>query len=758
MSDDEREPGGCDEDPIHLIGSIQPHGALVVAAEGSRIITHVSANTEIAIGWKPEDLLGAPLSVLLDQKQRDDLDAHAHVLPSPDLLKSFTCRLRRQDGGEDDVSCLAHRAQGGLYLEFFPDQRVDIDDKDLVPLRQRMIDDLRKPDTLDGCCAAAVRVVRLVTGFDRVMCYRFHTDLHGEVVAEQTDREDSYLGLHYPASDIPAPARRHFELNLVRLIPDIDAEPVPIMGAEDAGTDLDLTFVKLRGVAPVHVAYLRRMGVRASVSLSLMVNGRLWGLIACHHDVPRALTAPQLQACELVGQMIAIFIEGQQNAERLQRLIKAQELAFAIGRRAIDGQDFVERLRPFVGHMAELFGADSIVSRIDGTWRALHGWSGDEIDFKPLVPHLQDGAFLADRLSDFLSIEPAQRSELAGGTYLSMADGDEDYLFFGRREYPYSVTWAGEPTEGALDTDVAGGASTPRGSFAPWREEIRGRSRPYLEHEREALAIVLQALRASFGAHRERRLRAAQVEAEALQGRLRLQLLHTARLASMGELAAALAHELNQPLTAITNFVNAVRHRMQASDADYDDEMLELMDDAVSETQRAGELVHRLRNFVQRGDLERAPVDLAALVLDAAKLALSTSSSGAIDLKTAFPADLPPVEVDSVQIEQVVFNLVRNAIDAMASTETRQLTLGIDGKEASMVEVSVEDTGPGIADDILPTLFKPFESSKLQGMGIGLSLCRSIVEAHGGRMAFANTGDGARFSFTLPATTTMKDA
>ncbi|NJO37550.1 MAG: GAF domain-containing protein [Rhizobiales bacterium] len=752
MNEDQQEPSACDLEPIHLIGTIQPHGALIIADDQSRMITHVSANTEIAIGWKPDDLLGSPLCALLDKRQLDGLDAHAPALPSPELLKPFPCRVMRQAGGEAVISCRAHRAFDRLCLEFFPDQLVELDDQDLMPLRQRMIDDLRRPDTLDGCCAAAVRLVRLVTGYDRVLCYRLHADLHGEVVAEQTDCADSYLGLHYPASDIPAPARRHFELNLVRLIPDIEAAPVAIMAAEDAEAETNLTFVMLRGVAPAHVDYLRTMGVRASLSISLMVNGRLWGLITCHHHAARTLAAPQLQACELAGQMIAIFIEGQQNAERLQRLIKAQELAYAIGRRAIDDQDFVERLRPFVSHMTELFGADSIVSRIDGSWQPLHGWRGEEIDFKPLVPHLQDGAFIADRLSDFLSIDPAVQSELAGGTYLAMADSEEDYLFFGRREHPHSVTWAGQPTGGAASPEPGSGAQLPRRSFAAWQEQIRGRSRPFLEHEREALGIVLQALRASFSAYRERRLRAAQAEAEALQGQLRLQLLNTARLASMGELAAALAHELNQPLTAITNFVNAVRHRMLASDGGHDEDILELMDDAVSETQRAGELVHRLRNFVQRGDIERAPVDLAALVLDAAKLALSTSSSGAIDLKTAFPADLPPIEVDSVQIEQVVFNLVRNAIDAMGSSQTRQLSLGIDGKEGRMVEVAVEDSGPGIADDILPTLFKPFESSKLGGMGIGLSLCRSIVEAHGGRMAFANTGDGARFSFTLPAT------
>ena len=748
----------CDREPIHLIGTIQPHGALVVADSTSQIVTHVSANAAVAIGWNEDELLGSPLDALLGEGQLERLSEYALVLPGPDLLKPWPCRVRQQDGEPRIIPCLAHTNEGSVYLEFFPRQLAEIDEKELLPLRQRMIDDLRKPDSLDGCCAAAVRMIRLITGFDRVMCYRFHADLHGEVVAEQTDREDSYLGLHYPASDIPAPARRHFELNQIRNIPDIEAEPVTILAADKTGPDLDLTFVKLRGVAPVHVAYLGNMGVRASLSISLMVNDRLWGLIACHHHASRTLAASQLQACELAGQMIAIFIEGQQNAERLQRLIKAQELAFAIGRRSGDDQDFVERLRPFVDHMAELFGADSIVSRVGGSWQPLRGWSGNEIDLSPLIPHLQDGAFIVDRLGDFLTIEPELQPELAGGTYLSMADDDEDYLFFGRREYPHSITWAGEPAKAGSDSRTEEGASLqPRTSFEAWQEEVRGRSRPYHEHDREVLGIVLQALRASFSAYREQRLRAAQAEAEALQGALRLQLLNTARLASMGELAAALAHELNQPLTAISNFVNAVRQQMRASDTVYDDELLELMDDAVEETQRAGDLVHRLRNFVQSGDLERVPVDIAALVLDAARLALSTSEKGPIDLKTEFPADLPKLHVDAVQIEQVVFNLVRNGIDAMADEAERQLTLAIRTMPDMMLETAIEDSGPGVPPDIAPSLFNPFESSKADGMGIGLSLCRSIVEAHGGRISFANTDNGARFAFTLPIAKDQKD-
>ena len=350
-------------------------------------------------------------------------------------------------GGEIETRCISQVHDKSIYLELFREASGRIGEQNLRSFRQQMIDDLRRPDSIEDACAAAVRMIRELTGHDRVMCFRFHDDSHGEVIAEDTDHDDSRLGLHYPASDLPDVARKHFERNQIRVIADVEAEQVPIVAARDRHGDPDLTFVKLRGVTPVYRAYLRELRARATLSIPLVINDRLWGLIACHHEEARSLPVASLHMAEVAGQMIAIFIEGQQNANRLQHLIKAQELAFSIGRRSSDEHDFIERLTPFVGHMAELFGADSIVTRVDGQWTPLHGWKGNEVDFTPLKQHLEDGVFIADRLSEYLSIADDLQEDLAGGVFLSVADGDEDYLFLGRREYPHTITWAGRQSK-----------------------------------------------------------------------------------------------------------------------------------------------------------------------------------------------------------------------------------------------------------------------------------------------------------------------
>ena len=737
-------------------GMIQPHGVLLVVSEDSWLVTHASANVDDMIGWPLDDVLAKPLQSLLAVRQLELLHQLALAPPSPDLLKPWPCSVRTPNGGEVEMRCISQVHDRSIYLELFKEASGRIDEQNLRSFRQRMIDDLRRPDSIENACAAAVRMIRELTGYDRVMCYRFHDDAHGEVIAEDTDHDDRRLGFHYPASDLPDVARKHFERNQIRVITNVEAEQVPIVAAAGRHGDLDLTFVKLRGVTPVYRAYLRELGARATLSIPLVINDRLWGLIACHHEVPRSLPVASLHMAEVAGQMIAIFIEGQQNANRLQHLIKAQELAFAVGRRSSDEHDFIEQLTPFVSHMAELFGADSIVTRVDGQWTPLHGWKGDEVDFTPLKQHLEDGVFIADRLGEYLSIADDLQKDLAGGVLLSVAEGDEDYLFLGRREDPHTVTWAGRQpnTDGS---NVDGGSSAgespviePQSSFAQWQEEVRGRSRPYLATDRETLAIVLQALRGSFSAYRDRRMIAAQAEMEALQAELRLQLLNNAGLASMGELAAALAHELNQPLTAISNFVNACRQMIRSDDIAVPKDLVALMDDAVSESQRAGEIVRRLRNFVQQGELERGLLDISKTVADTVRLALSAKKTEPVELVTDLADDLPPILADQVQIQQVVFNLVRNSIEAMAAADQRILTLRTRQPDGTAVEVLIEDTGTGVPAALLPTLFQPFRTSKPEGMGIGLSLCRSIIETHGGRITCENIEIGARFRFTLP--------
>ncbi len=249
---------------------------------------------------------------------------------------------------------------------------------------------------------------------------------------------------------------------------------------------------------------------------------------------------------------------------------------------------------------------------------------------------------------------------------------------------------------------------------------------------------------------------------ERQQTRARLQelqdeLLHVSRLRSMGEMAAALAHELNQPLTASANYVAAAMRLIDGPQPDLA-HIRQALALASAQTMRSGEIIRRLRAFVERGETARRPERLDTLVEEASALALVGLGDRGVTVKFARDPDLPPVIADRVQVQQVLLNLLRNAVEAMDASPVRELTLGT-ARWDSMVAVSVADTGSGIPAAIAAQLFQPFVSTKSAGMGIGLSVCRAIVEAHGGRLwVEPNPGGGSVFRFTLPVAGEGADA
>ena len=227
-------------------------------------------------------------------------------------------------------------------------------------------------------------------------------------------------------------------------------------------------------------------------------------------------------------------------------------------------------------------------------------------------------------------------------------------------------------------------------------------------------------------------------------------LLHASRLRSMGQMAAALAHELNQPLTATANYVRAAIRLLDAAEPKLD-QVRQAMNLAVQQTRRSGEIIRRLRAFVARGELARQPESVAKLIEEASAMALVGAKERGIKMLIGINPDLPMAMVDRVHIQQVLLNLIRNALEAMEDSTIRELSVETSAKDGQ-VQVSVADTGGGIPPEIEAKLFQPFVTTKQEGMGIGLSVCRTIVEAHGGRLwVEANPGGGSVFRFTVPA-------
>ncbi|MCG6113939.1 MAG: ATP-binding protein [Mesorhizobium sp.] len=744
----------CDTEPIHLIGAVQPHGALLAVRAESLLVEYASVNIEAFLGSAAADCIGRPLAELIGVDNVEALSGRALEPIRPDILKPWFLDVGTSESPRQ-LECFPHRRDDMIILEFVPHEAGPalIWEEDL--LRQRIISELIRPDTVSELARIGAQIVREVTGFDRVMIYRFAADKHGEVIAESTSREDSFLGQHYPASDIPDPARRHFALNVIRSIPDINAVPSPILtrggGVADAEhrAPLDLTYSKLRAVAPVHIEYLNNMGVGASMSISLTSNDDLWGLVACHHYGPLHLPWSRFRFCELLGGTISALLQSLENTVQLRQSIGAERTAFEIESRFRSGQSLADIVGDHAGELMHHAGAQGMVLRLGGRQFEFGRVPRKVPDFSALSNESQEGIVAMDHLPGAVEMDPEDWNAVSGAALLELSQDREDHLILFREEFAHTVKWAGKPDK-LEQTDAQGTVRlSPRGSFALWREERRGRSKPFSEADREALRIIRRALFALNSLLRERAAVAAQKEAEAEEARLRMMVLEASRKSSLGELASALAHELNQPLTAVTNYINACRQELKNYGIEVPEQVTGLIDNAVSESARAADLMRRLRNFIAEGELVKEEVELAQIIQQGVKLALDSSGGPRPEIVLAIDPGLSPIWADRVQIGQVILNLVRNSLPAMRDSRERKLTISAE-KAGDMVEVAIRDTGHGVPRELADSLFEPFHASTTSGMGVGLSLCRTIVEAHGGRIWSRPRDHGAEFVFTLP--------
>lgn len=229
------------------------------------------------------------------------------------------------------------------------------------------------------------------------------------------------------------------------------------------------------------------------------------------------------------------------------------------------------------------------------------------------------------------------------------------------------------------------------------------------------------------------------------------ELRRVSRMSDMGLMASALAHEINQPLSAISNYIQAARRTLERHEDQTPDSVYEIMDKAVAQSVRAADIIRRLRQFIEKVETDLSKVDLNEFVEEASTLALVDASSKGIKVRYDMGQDLPEVLIDKVQVQQVIVNLIRNSIDALTEVQRRELTIATMASKDNLIEITITDTGPGLSEEVRENLFKPFITTKPNGMGVGLSICKSIIDEHDGRLWTTSDPNGeTTFHFTLP--------
>jgi light-regulated signal transduction histidine kinase (bacteriophytochrome)/ActR/RegA family two-component response regulator len=483
----------CDREPIHLLGHVQSFGCLLSVSD-DWIITHASENTSDILGFTARDKIGTRFCALFDEPVSHMLRGKSQLLQSGvTTSRAFGVELF-EDGRHFDIS--VHPSGEGFIYEF--ERKVEGAHRNDIDLVQNLMAQLRVQPDVKALTDQAATALRGLCGFDRVMVYQFEDDGSGHVLSEAIDTDmESFLGLHYPASDIPRQARALYTKNPLRLIADVDGPVFPILPAQGAGAaPIDLSFAVTRAVSPIHLQYLRNMGTAASMSISILKDGQLWGLLSCHHRTPIYVDYERRTAVELFGLLFSCELSDRLNAVARIQEREAKALHDRILTRVSRGLGLFEDFNAFAAEVWDVIDFDGIGVYSDGSYISL-GAAPNEAEFRGLARFLNKTTggevFATENLSARYDRTSEIADRVAGILVLPISRDPKDYLVLFRKEIARSKTWAGKPSKIISPRSTATQLS-PRTSFEAWQQEIRGHCSPWSEADitfAQALRLAL---------------------------------------------------------------------------------------------------------------------------------------------------------------------------------------------------------------------------------------------------------------------------
>ncbi|WP_016953190.1 ATP-binding protein [Anabaena sp. PCC 7108] len=730
------------EAPIHISSKIQPHGILLVLEEPELKVLQVSNNTLNIFGISTENMLEKKLEDLVDPFQIERIKSGLSE-QNLDFINPTKIWIRKKGDEYTVFDAVFHRnIEGFLILELEPAiSQENIPFLSFYHLARASINQLETTKNLREFGQIIVQEVRKVTGFDRIMLYKFDDDGHGSVIAEEKiESLEPYLGLHFPESDIPKPARKLFISNSIRLIPDAHSQPIEIFPVNNPVTErpVDLTQSSLRSAASCHTEYLHNMGVGASLTISLIKDQKLWGLIACHHQTPKYVSYELRKACEFLGRLIFSEISAREETEDYDYRMNLTYIQSLLVEYMSQEDNFIDGLVKNQPNLLDLTGAKGAAVCFGGNY-TLIGETPKEEDLNFLVEWLknnvEDEVFYTDSLPS-LYPDAVSFKNVASGL-LAIPISQRNYVLWFRPEVIQTVNWGGDPHK-AFEVSQAHGnlRLCPRKSFELWKETVRLTSLPWKYVEIRAALELRKGIVNIV-------LRQADELAQLAQDLERSN-------AELKKFAYVASHDLQEPLNQVANYVQLLEMRYEA----------QLDEDAKEFINYAVEGVSLMQTLID-DVLAYSKVDTQAIAFQVTEVdtalerALSNLRKRISETGTIITHDpLPTVMADSTQLMQLFLNLVGNAIK-FRSEKPPQIHIGAERLEDEWL-LSVRDNGIGIDPQFSDRIFIIFQRlhtrDEYPGTGMGLAICKKIVECHRGRIwVESQLGQGATFYFTIPA-------
>lgn len=730
----------CEREPIHIPGSIQSHGVLLACDPASHIVNWISSNCTEYLGLTAEAALGGTIESAVGRRLADAIRAGA----VRGRRRHNPIRVDDLPGRRDYAAEAVFHTYGGrliVELEAFvaggvqTDHMHDAIDPYLDILNQPIAAS-RSCESIEAYLDIVVEAFREFCGFDRVMAYRFHPDFSGEVIAEAVRSDlEPFHGLRYPASDIPQQARKLYLQNILRVIPEVSYTPVPLVGAPNAdGSKLDLSMASLRGVSPIHVEYMKNMGVDATMVASLIVDQRLWGLIACHHYSRKYVDYSQRAASELFSRIVSAQVGV------LERSFDERRVALSRARlhRAIEEMtvtpELEDSLNASIGTLLSIFEADGATvyfGEARTTKGRVPGIEYDKAVLGRLYGQPAEGILETSSLDEIVE-DPSDDCGLAGVLAITLSPNIE--LMLWRSEEVEIVNWAGKPDK-SISVDATGSARLrPRGSFALWAETRRARSRPW-----DAIEIlILQEFRSAFTSLLYR-------QTEELD-RVNREL--SSKNEEMESFIYSVSHDLKSPVVTMQSFVSLLREDIRdGKDEDVQDSLSRIE----NATSRMGRIIEELLELSRVGHVvaDLVPIDPKPLLEELADVLEPLLAEKGATL--TIPAKIPQVMGDQIALSKLFDNLIVNALKYGCPKPGMQIRILTQVKRTTL-HIGVADDGPGIAREHHDRIFALFQrvGSAAEGTGVGLALVSKIARGHRGRVwVESEPGRGATFWVSL---------
>ncbi|SHI34102.1 multi-sensor signal transduction histidine kinase [Mesonia phycicola] len=724
----------CDREPIHNIEQTQQHGVILVIDTTSKKIVQASENCLHLLGIDIKEIINQSLDKVLSTKK-------VNILYNT-IQNSNTLYPQEATFKNKKYLVIPHlSADNHLILDIEPAGET-INPIQFQEELVKILHEIKDSDSIEEMSNQAALLVKNLYGYHRVMIYRFDEEWNGEVIAETKEEHlESWLGLHYPSTDLPKPARKIFLKQGVRIISDVNHSPSPLLPQLDK--KIDLSKSELRGVSPIHIEYLTNMKVGASLTSAIILNGKLWGLIACHHYQPKFINYHQRQSCKFLSQILANKLALKTSNTFLEKINSSEEIRKKLLNQIDHSKSIKNALTQQSIKFTDILDCHGGAVCYNGKL-TLIGNTPKKNEVKKIISEVlkkqNDAVFFTKKLTRFHQDASAYKDTASGILSVRIGNDTDNYLIWFRAEESHHISWGGNPEKKGF---VKNGIQYlhPRKSFERWTEKVSGIANAWNTYDIEAATNLQDSITHVIVKRQKDKIKKLNKNLVEVNKELKI-------------LSYSITHDLRAPLRGIDGYSRILQSKYANQLDQFGKSALNTI---LASTEEMDVLIEDILLYSKAGqqDLNITTYSTQQQIETIITAQNITSDTSNVEIKIA--ENLPEITGDKKMLSQVFSNLINNAVKYSSKETNPKIEIGAE-KKLDKTIYYIKDNGIGFDPQYKNKIFDVFSrvaaSTDFKGAGIGLATVKRIVKKHKGKVwAESSLGNGASFYFYVDVNT-----